>query len=270
VDRTEGQADLFIDGTAKISIPGVVDQVQEVCPLMDERFIIFGDTYNGTNMILIDSRRRLLADSFYGFNPVMSPNQRWIAYRKFYPRHSDLPISEEYLLYDLTKTAKENRAAGVPGSDTEDVGSSIFPRGQNNSSADHIGVPETQLHHSGSNLFYWAEDSRSVVFGDILQKQFSIVVVTVNNDNRTEAVQYPVAVAEACPGNVSPNEYLLMLSNAQISAESKGDRLIHVEFQGYPGICVPKSLDLHLESFQQAPFEKHVKDRPTKRAVVDQ
>jgi hypothetical protein len=163
VDRWQGQGDVFIgpSGSAvKISLPEVVDAIDEVCPISDGRLVIFGKAGNRLNNIaIIDSAKASLLDSFYGFSAVLSPNQKWLVYGKFYPRHTELPPSDEYLLYDLTKSPAQNRPPGVALDDRDDVGAVIFPLGQKNLPLDNIGVPEDQQHQFSSETFYWAPDS---------------------------------------------------------------------------------------------------------------
>jgi hypothetical protein len=118
VDRSIGQGDLFLgpsDSAVKISIPEVVaDVIDEVCPISGGRLVVFGSVgYELKNINIIDSAKAALLDSFDGFTPAMSPNQRWLVYRKFYPFHTELPVSEEYLLYDLSKTPAQNRPSGI-------------------------------------------------------------------------------------------------------------------------------------------------------------
>ena len=62
----------------------------------------------------------------------MSPDQRWLAFRKFYPARTELPVTEEYLVYDLTKTPAQNRNAAVRVDNYTDVGLDLFPLGQKN------------------------------------------------------------------------------------------------------------------------------------------
>jgi len=107
----------------------------------------------------------------------MSPDQRWIVYRKAYPSQgTELPVSQEYLLYDLSKSPAQNRAPGVALDDNGDVGAPIYPLGQKNLPGDNIGVPDHQLHSMVSD-FYWSPDSKALVFADLLLDKVSLVLV---------------------------------------------------------------------------------------------
>ena len=200
----------------------------------------------------------------------MSPNQRWLVYRKFYPRHTDLPVSEEYLLYDLTKSPTQNRLPDVPLTDHDNVGIAIFPLGQKNLNGDHIGVPDSQKHSFKTNAFLWAPDSRAIVFADILQGKLSIVLVTLDENGNTKGLVRPVSLSEVC-GPTAQNGDLPLLDDAASAVESDqgGDRLIHLVFiTGMVPDCDPKKLDLRLGDFQQAATEVPVLRKPTHKAIV--
>jgi hypothetical protein len=270
VDRSVGHADLFLGNglsAVKIDIPGVVVEIEEVCPLLDGRVVLFGGTYNSTNINIIDPAAAKLTDSFSGFNPAMSPNQRWLAFRKFYPRHTELPTSEEYLLYDLTRTAAQNRPAGIAPDDWQDVGVPIFPLGMNNSLTDHIGLPEDQQHRAGSNSFFWASDSQAMVFGDILQDRFATILVTIDESGATKAYVHPIKVSETCPGKPDHlDSFGVFIEHADIGPAIEGDRLIHLSLRPTPGVCEPKDMELHSADFQPAKPEVHVRPKRLKAA----
>ncbi len=174
LDRSTGEGNLYMeigDITRKINLPGVVNEADEVCPLKDGRLAVFAFAEKGGlgEVYLINRADGSLLDYLWGFDPVMSPNQRWLVYRKFYPARTELPVSEEYLLYDLTKSPAQNRPPGVDLSDYADVGSAIFPVGQKNLEGDNIDLlPPEQQHGIGSGFsgpgFFWAPDSRGGCF----------------------------------------------------------------------------------------------------------
>ncbi len=273
VDHSIGHADLFIgsgNSTVKISLPGVVDDVDEVCPLSDGRLVLFGGTYNSANINIIDGTHALLLDSFYGFDPAMSPNQRWLVYRKFYPLHTELPVSEEYLLYDLTKTPAQDRPRGVVLYDRANVGAVIFPLGQRNLLTDNIGLPEDQQHSFRSKSFFWAPDSQAIVFGDSVQDRFSLVLVLIDSAGVPRAYVHPIPVSEECSGNkIAPKNFGLSLSHAEIGLDKNGDRSIEVTFEPSPGVCVPQALELRSADFQPAKAEVHVEPK-RKGIIIDQ
>lgn len=271
VDLSDGQGDLFIGTSAsavKISIPGVIaDVIDEVCPISNGRLVVFGNAGKGLkNINIIDTAKPALLDSFYGYRPAMSPNQRWLVYGKFYPQHTELPASDEYLLYDLTKSPSQNRPPGIELDDDMNVGKPIFPLGQKNDNADNIGLPENQQHWRGSS-FYWAPDSRAILFGDLLQKKFSLVLVTLDSDGNTTAHVRSVSFAEVC-GRAASDDYLNYFESAEFDPQQNGDRSVRIRFN-HPG-CAPKTLEFHLSDFQPAKPEVHVPIKPTHKRIITQ
>ena len=135
VDR-DGHAVLYIGGVgSRQSIPltrlgmeSVVYRVDQVCPLPDGRLVLFDDSA-GSEVLIVDPAKDSV-DTFYCYWPVLSPDQRRIVYQKRYPLHG-LRGSSEYLIYDLSKSAAQNRPDGDVNN-TVDVGAVIFPPGQKN------------------------------------------------------------------------------------------------------------------------------------------
>jgi hypothetical protein len=269
VDLSDGEGSLFIGtsvSSVKISIPGVVaDVIEEVCPISNNRLVVFGNAGKGLkNINIIDTAKAALLDSFYGYRPAMAPNQRWLVYGKFYPQHTELPASDEYLLYDLAKGPAQNRPPGVSLDDDENVGRAIFPLGQKNLALDNIGVPENQQHWRGSS-FYWTSDSRAILFGDLLQKKFSIVLITLDSNGNTTSLVHPVSFADVC-GKVADDDHLNHFESAEFDPEQNSDRSVRIRFN-HPG-CAPKTLEFHLSDFQPAKPEIHVPIKPTHKSII--
>ena len=268
VDRSIGQGDLYLEiggVTKKISLPGVVNEIDEVCPLSDGRLIVFSFTERGGlgEIDIVNSTNGSLLDSIWGFTPAMSPNQRWLAYRKFYPKHTELPVSEEYLLYDLTKSPTQNRPPDVSLSDYQDVGSAIFLLGQKNLEGDNIDLlPPEQQHSAGSELF-WAPDSRAIAFGDVVQQKLSIVLVTLENGGNPAASVYPVSLAKRC-SPPAVDDWVVNIQRIEVGNKEGDDLPIHIDF--WSGACSPKPLEIRSSDFQKPKTEIHV--RPKRKGVV--
>ncbi len=268
VDRSSGRADLLLlindAAPVKIRVPGGVDELDELCPVSDgRRVVLFGTAGHTTNINVIDQANGALLDSFYGTTPLMSPNQRWLVYRKFSPAHTDLPVSEEYLLYDLSKNAAQNRQPQITASDRMDVGAPIFPKGQKNLVLDQIGVPEDQQHEFRSDSFFWAPDSSAVAFADSVKDHLAIVLVTIDGGGNPSAYVHAVPISEVCSGEVSmpDTETLLEIREARVVLEGNGHYVVQVESHSSDSACVPKTLQLHLSDFSPAKAETH---EPTK------
>jgi hypothetical protein len=146
------------------------------------------------------------------------------------------------------------------------VGKPIFPLGQKNENGDNIGVPEEQQHRRGSS-FYWTSNSRAIVFGDLLQRKFSIVLVTLDSDGNTTALVHPVSFADVC-GRAANDDNLNHFESADFDPEQNGDRSVRIRFN-HPG-CAPKTLGFHLSDFQPAKPEVHVPITPTHKSIITQ
>ncbi len=270
VDRSVGQANLFIgpgNSAPKISLPGVVNEIDEVCPISGDRVVIFSSSGYSSWVNVVDSMKASLVDSIHGFSAVMSPNQRWIVYGKFYPRFTELPPSSEYLVYDLTKRPAQNRPASVAVDDYEDVGAVIFPLGQKNLPFDNIDVSKNQQHQLASESFYWSADDRAVVFGDLLQGKFSVVLVTLDENGNTTASVSPISIFDIC-GKATDIEGLRHLEAAEVGPDQSGDRSIRLGFNN-PN-CSPKTLEFHPSDFQPAKPEAHTPIKPTNKSILTQ
>jgi hypothetical protein len=121
-----------------IALPGYfITEVSQICLLPAGRLVVFGTFYHAENTAdttVVDMSKATVADHFVAYAPVsISPDQRWIAYVKFWPLHGS-EGSDEIMLYDLTKSAAENRADHLAGHST-DPGRMIFPPGHENSPA---------------------------------------------------------------------------------------------------------------------------------------
>jgi hypothetical protein len=252
----------------RLDLPGVVGQIDEVCPISDQRLLIFASNYAGEVVFLIDKSKSELMDSIWCFQPKLSPNQRWLAYRKFFPKRTQYPASAEYLLYDIQQTPRQNRPAGGSIDDYVDVGQAIFPKGLRNEPFDHLAAPDSRLHASVGS-FYWTQDSHMLIFGDSLRRDFSIVAVSITDSGETEAKIHVVNIQDVCPLITSTEDFAVSISGADVEATSTGDRLISVDFAPNAGsMCNPKPLKLNLSEFQEPQTETFIKQKMRKAVVT--
>jgi len=172
-------------------------------------------------------------------------------------------------LYDLNKTAGQNRPLGIGTDDRYDVGFPVFPLGLKNLLIDNLGVEENQAHRPSSG-FYWARDSGAALFGDVLNGSFSLVVITVGSDGSTAAYEHTVRESEVCKGDPALFKgYLPSIAHAEIGPDENGDRLLNVDFQSIPGVCEAKSLEFHVNGFDRPAMETHKKPRMLKSVVTN-
>ena len=247
--------------------------VDQVCPISKSRLLFFGSTIPGAYEIaIVDQGASKLVDLLDAYDPVVSPNQRWMVFRDFYAPQSDVPFSEEYLLYDLTKDKTANRMPGLTLYTADVAGRVVYPQVNQGSPFEHSGLKANQTHRFRSDSFYWATDSRAVVFADSVQTVLSVVLLVTNNDD-VHAYVHPLAPTEACEqgeqGDVNTSE--LMISHAIVGLEQDGSRTIELQTRSSDyGACRPKQLILRLEDFKPASIETHEPPQGRKESVAKQ
>jgi hypothetical protein len=159
-----------------VKLPLDVDRVIAIRRYSDRLIVIASVSDLVSRVLIIDLGQGQITDSFEGFNPTVSPNGRFIAFIKFYPPHFVRGADDHYMLYDVEKTAIENRPAAVPLDDLIDVGMNVYPGGGNKED-DNLGVLSRREHHAMSS-FSWSADSGKLVFADQAES-LTVVLVKV-------------------------------------------------------------------------------------------
>jgi hypothetical protein len=273
---TEDRAVLHIrQGTTDAVVPlmlgtlqSYVSEIAEVCPLANERLIVFGEGMWATNVYMVDWAKAVQLDSFTAYNTVLSPDQRWIAYAKFYP--AQVEGSSEYMIYDLAKTPEQNRPAGVEPTDTENVGRVIFPPGHQNFPGSNTNLPE-ELRHVGASRLYWAPDSRAILFEDRTPSDAGVVLVTIDEKGKPSAFRHSLSASEIC-GRETPagSTQSWKLDRVDIGPGAAGSRAILLDLSTIGGDrCTPHVLQLRSEDFKTAKVEENVKPAYSRGAVLD-
>jgi hypothetical protein len=263
----KGYSDLLVgDGApaVRLDMDEVIDQV---CEVPDHRIVVFGSAGPyGTNISIVDTEKAALVDTFLVHDPVLSPNGRWIVYRKFFPRQTDLPTSDEYLLYDLSKTPAQDRPSepfSLDRLDT-DVGTAIYPLGWKNEPGDNIGAPEEQRHGHMSPSF-WAPDSKAIVFADTLHEgKPDIVLIAIDDRGATTAATYPYSLLE-CKGDEAVARGKQAQPSIEFGPQQGSDLPILMKFESAG--CAPMTLQLRRESFRPAKGEDRIVEKPTRKTV---
>lgn len=261
IDATGAVKFSFRNGAAVLGAPDAIRAIEEVCPLPGGRLAIFGETGGPDAVYILEESTPALVDSFGAYGPLMSPDQRWIAFRKAYPPHGmELPVSEEYLLYDLSRGPALNRGIGVPLTDGRDVGAPVYPLGQKNLPFDAAGLPAGQLHRVGSD-FFWSPDSKALIFVDELLGKPTLVLVAIDGSGATQTSVYPLDEPAACTSAYP------VLRHAEFGPDQDGDRVIFLDFAAE---CLPQRMQVRSVDFKQARPETHTRPPSRKAIRVDQ
>src|SRR5437588_3529574 len=81
----------------------------------------------------------------------------------------------------------------------------MYPRALNSAPFNLYGLPPDQVHQFHAESFYWAPDSKSVIFADEVQAQLSVVWVRIGPRDQLTAYIHPVSSAsEVCKSAKAP------------------------------------------------------------------
>ena len=241
------------DPKSTVQLPGVQDEIRQVCSIPDNRLLIFGWAAGSYNVIIVDRLHGTVEDSFYAFDPTTSPDRHWIVIRAFYPPQSQVTFSEEYQLYDLSKAPDGNRMTPPASQAATGSGRLIYPSLPSGVPVERTNLPEEQTHSFCSESFYWSMDSRFVVFGDCRNGLFSLVLV----DTRLGETQVrPFKPSELCEraamkGNQGSE---VKLSDASFQAARGEHRSIRVRLSSNQSSC-SRDLVLDTADFTRAAVE---------------
>jgi hypothetical protein len=229
-------------------LPGVQEEITQVCPLPDNQLLIFGRAVGAHNVVIVDGALTRVLDSFYAYDPKVSPNQRWIAGRAFYPPQSEVAFSDEYVLYDLEmKVDTERTASSQPSKD--DAETVIYPVVDGHRQARQAGLPAQQTHRFCSEGFYWSSDSRFLGFADCVKDSLSLVVTDVQ---RRKTFVHKLSSVPNCPQLEVAGSSATKVTGIVFATAGN----ITVRFST-DGSCVPGDLILGLTDFVQAGREPY-------------
>jgi len=266
--RDRGMAQLHVQLAGvdmDLRVPGVMDGLVQACQSAADRLLVFGiaSVLPLYDVYLIDPTRQVLIDWFYAFNPMLSPDKRWLMLRRFYPLSGVSP-SEEYRLYDVTKDAPTNLiSGGDPSGGDGVVGKLVYPVvnpvEEENGPTRNIDLPANQTHVFRSAAFYWAPDSKAVVFADYVQGALSIVLVTIGD-------RQPQAYVHAGPAH-DPCFLDHTLVGAHFTKWQDGTYDVLADLGPGGPTCGPKSLTLAWGDFAPAKPRKPVEKEPKKPII---
>jgi hypothetical protein len=260
-------------GLVKIEMTGI-SEVQQVCPVGQNLLLVFSVPGSGIYDIkIINQETGAMLDSILAYDPLVSPDQRWLVYRDFYPPQSQVSLSEEYLLYDLDKDAKANRLTNPDSGQVEAAGRVIYPAVRNAVPFDNLGLPREQRHTFRATSFFWAKDSKSLIFADESGGALSIIWLKIDPEDRPTAYVHPVIGTDICR-NAQANQSSgpLTLANAFVGDGQDGSPEVHVDFQSNEAACSPKATVLPARGFRRAEIEHHappVRRRPAVKKKVE-
>jgi hypothetical protein len=249
VDKDEAILDLPVSGSTKrIHLPGVTSFVEQVCPVSGHRLVVFGSAYQAMNISILDSTSGVLLDHIDAVHPTMSPDQRWIAFETFYPEHSELPVSSEYRLYDLHKSAAQNRADGVSPQESIYVGRVVFPLVEGRGDSE-------KRHQAQLESFTWSQEGHAFAFVDTVGNDTSLIVVKISGDGRTTPYVSRLTGAQLCE-SIDARQEQSLWNNLKVEIGSSETPSIQLSVQG-DRRCTPKLTSLAFQDLLPAKQERN-------------
>jgi hypothetical protein len=112
--------------------------------------------------------------------PALSPTHHFLAFIKSFPGHpGPMAVSDEYLIYDLTRPPSYNRLHPSP-SVTSEADLPMYPPGARNAPGDNL-IPgiESPAHWAMSSGLFWVGPD-DVAFVDLFQGQSRLVSVSLS------------------------------------------------------------------------------------------
>ena len=193
-----------------VKLPQTVAQVDSIALGPGDKAIVI-DEISGSGLmsfLIFDLHSGELLDSVPGFNLSHSPNNRFILYINGFSPHSPFPTEDQYRLYDLLKSPREN-TCGFRDNDPKHEslddtwrGQPIYPlkKGEmfrpNESENGFKGGA-----HQMAGSFWWSQDSAGVLFADSQGGLLSLVLAVMpqasRDNSKTFVYPLPEVAAEA-------------------------------------------------------------------------
>ena len=217
--------------TTLANLPEEMLQVDEIRSLPGQRILVRGMVNASTSeIVLVDKTTNRIIDQFLCYLPTISPTNDSIAFVKFYPAHFVEGVTDVYMLYDLSRSPRENRRSNASESEIISVGKPIYPSNALNEPSDNVGLSPSDQHKAVSAGFFWTPDGNSVLFADELGETITVLFAQQVKGPASMLRQVQIRAASLCEA-------------AQLHATRCTALLRDVEFQPSPA----SSVSLHFQ-----------------------
>jgi hypothetical protein len=155
----------------------VFTRAVRACRLAHDQFLILGEGGDGSflpSVYIVDVQAGRLLDNFYAHEPALSPDRRWLAFWRFYPLHTDYLPSDQYMLYDLSRSSEKQRVIDILQMDAP--GQPVYPIEKPFFTMGYDEMPPEERHSADSSI-YWSSDSRLFLFSESTVAGKNVVVV---------------------------------------------------------------------------------------------
>lgn len=160
--------------------------------IFGEKLLVIGEeaTSRAAVITLVSLRDGVVEDTIMGFSPEFSPGRRYVIFKKYFsPKAADPPKrSDLVLLYDLNRSADENRIRGLKAYRNDplglltEVGRPVFPDINARKKRYRVWVREEAKRHSIlPGGFFWPDGEKQVAFIDRVGHSFYFVVIETDS-----------------------------------------------------------------------------------------
>jgi hypothetical protein len=181
----------------RVELPPEIVQVNEIRAAPSGKAIVVG-MVNGSvfEIAILNTLSMSIADTFLAYTPSVSPDGRFVAFVKFYPAHFVEGTDDHYLIYDVARSAVENRPTNGALTDHTNVGIPVYPPVANHD-GDNTSISERQRHHMLAQTFFWRSDSVRYAFADDHAGDWDLLVISML-DGRPITTKTTVVKSEIC------------------------------------------------------------------------
>lgn len=154
--------------SVRIRLPDDFAQLNRIVPVPRNEAVLIGMASGEVyEVVIVDTVDCHIVDHFWCYEPDLSPNGRLIAFIKFYPPHFVPDVTDDVMIYHLTRGAAGNRLSSSDMDPEIDVGMRVYPPGTNTSD-DNVGtgLRDVMLNSVTSERFFWTSDSSKFLFAN--------------------------------------------------------------------------------------------------------
>jgi len=166
-------------------------QIDEIDLIEPNRVLVMGRVTSGSPPVvtILALPSGAVVDHFGCYLPALSPDHHYLAFLKNFPPHpGPVNISQEYIVYDLTRDAEYNRPHFKAGVEY-DAGWPVYPPGATNAVQENLVADLTSpVHACTSSYLFWLDD-RSVGFSDYFEDSNRVVFVDLADGLRNARLQ---------------------------------------------------------------------------------
>lgn len=240
-------------GSSNLRLANETAQVDAVSIINASRAVILGRAMHNMyviTLVMMPSGNQL--DHFVCYWPALAPDRHFVAYEKFSPAHPgyEYSPSSEYLAYDLTASAEDNRTPPNRGRalGAYDVGWPLYPQGVKNTAGDNMFEGhEVPVHRMASEGFFWIDESDTVAFVDRWEETNSLVVADLRGGPQQSKVRvYPLKIVgvvdlPGCKDKVARSDFegwsrdpATLIDVTDIRASPENSRSLRLHFSPHP------------------------------------